>query len=218
MVLYMQKEILYGIIGLLAGILIGILSASQAVNNNMTGMMQMMGMGRNINFRNGQGVQMGTIDAHFIEQMIPHHEDAIAMANLALTNAKKSEIKKLAQNIVDSQSKEIDEMKGWYKDWYGSEVPQDEQVMGGHGMGGNTGMHMGMMGNETDITRLEQSADFDRAFIEEMIPHHQMAVMMANMLKNGTNRSEMKQLADDIITAQTDEIDQMRSWYGEWYR
>ena len=220
MVLYMQKEILYGIIGLLAGILIGILSASQAVNNNMTGMMQMMGMGRGtLSFQNGLGSQMrGTIDAHFIEQMIPHHEDAIAMANLALTNAKKSEIKKLAQNIVDSQSKEIDEMKGWYKDWYGSEVPQDEQVMGGHGMGGNTGMHMGMMGNETDITRLEQSADFDRAFIEEMIPHHQMAVMMANMLKNGTNRSEMKQLADDIITAQTDEIDQMRSWYGEWYR
>src|SRR3989338_8138910 len=179
----MQKEILYGIIGLLAGILIGILSASQAVNNNMTGMMQMMGMGRNINFRNVQ-----------VEQMIPHHEDAIAMANLALTNAKKSEIKKLAQNIVDSQSKEIDEMKGWYKDWYGSEVPQDEQVMGGHGMGGNTGMHMGMMGNETDITRLEQSADFDRAFIEEMIPHHQMAVMMANMLKNGNNRPEMQRL------------------------
>ena len=216
----MQKEILYGIIGLLAGILIGVFSASQAVNNNMTGMMQMMGMGRGtLSFQNGLGSQMrGTIDAHFIEQMIPHHEDAITMANLALTNAKKSEIKQLAQNIVDSQSKEIDEMKGWYKDWYGGEVPQDEQVMGGHGMGGNTGMHMGMMGNETDITRLEQSADFDRAFIEEMIPHHQMAVMMANMLKNGTNRSEMKQLADDIITAQTDEIDQMRSWYGEWYR
>src|SRR3989344_5628101 len=215
----MQKEILYGIIGLFAGILIGILSASQAVNNNMTGMMQMMGMGRGtLSFQNGLGSQMrGTIDAHFIEQMIPHHEDAIAMANLALTNAKKSEIKKLAQNIVDSQSKEIDSMKEWYKDWYGREVPQDEQVMGGHGMGGNTGMHMGMMGDETDMTRLEQSADFDRAFIEEMIPHHQMAVMMANMLKNGNNRPEMQRLADDIINAQTAEISQMRSWYSEWY-
>ncbi len=215
----MQNEILYGIIGLVAGILIGIFSASQAVNNNMTGMMQMMGMGRNINFQSGQGTQMtATIDAHFIEQMIPHHEDAITMANLALTNAKRPEIKQLSQNIIDSQSKEINDMREWYKDWYGGEVPQDEQVMGGHGMGGNTGMHMGMMGDETDMTRLEQSADFDRAFIEEMIPHHQMAVMMANMLKNGTNRSELKQLADNIITAQTDEIDQMREWYGQWYK
>jgi len=76
---------------------------------------------------------------------------------------------------------------------------------------------MGMMGDETDMTRLEQSADFDRAFIEEMIPHHQMAVMMANMLKNGNNRPEMQRLADDIINAQTAEISQMRSWYSEWY-
>ena len=49
-----------------------------------------------------------------------------------------------------------------------------------------------------------------------MIPHHQMAVMMASMLEDGTTRSEMKKLADDIITAQTDEIDQMRGWLKEW--
>src|SRR3989337_1372929 len=98
----MQKEIQYGIIGLLAGILIGIFSASQAVNNNMTGMMGMR-FGSNgitgINMMNSAE----SIDAHFIEQMIPHHEDAITMANLALINAKRPEIKKLSQNIIDSQ-------------------------------------------------------------------------------------------------------------------
>src|SRR3990172_6980220 len=152
-----KETIISGVVGLILGILIALVFISVTP------------WGGRMMYRNQM---MGQIDAHFIEQMIPHHEDAITMANLALTNAKKSEIKQLAQNIVDSQSKEIDEMKGWYKDWYGGEVPQDVQVMGGHGMGGNTGMHMGMMGNETDITRLEQSADFDRAFIEEMIPHH----------------------------------------------
>lgn len=49
-----------------------------------------------------------------------------------------------------------------------------------------------------------------------MIPHHQMAVMMASMLKGGTNRSEMRQLADDIITSQTNEIDKMREWLKKW--
>ena len=46
----------------------------------------------------------------------------------------------------------------------------------------------GMMGNETDVIRLQEADDFDRVFIEDMIQHHQMAVMMASMLKNSTNR------------------------------
>jgi uncharacterized protein (DUF305 family) len=75
---------------------------------------------------------------------------------------------------------------------------------------------MGMMGDETDITGLEKAGDFDKAFIDEMIPHHQMAVMMAQMLKSGTRRPEMIKLAEDIITAQTKEINEMRQWYKNW--
>ena len=50
-----------------------------------------------------------------------------------------------------------------------------------------------------------------------MIPHHQMAIMMATMLLQGTERGEMKALAQAIINAQSKEIDQMRSWYRSWY-
>ncbi len=53
---------------------------------------------------------------------------------------------------------------------------------------------------------------------EEMIPHHQMAVMMAQMLKNSTQRPEMRNIADNIINTQTKEIDQMRNWYSQWYQ
>ena len=215
-----NQTILYGIIGLLAGILIGIYVASNAVNNNAYGMMRMMGMRYGSNGITGTNMMNSTesIDAHFIEQMIPHHEDAITMAEIARTKATKQEIKDLAEAIITAQTTEINEMKQWYKDWYGTDVPQDEEVMGGHGMMGSGRMHMGMMGDETDMTRLENAQDFDKAFIEEMIPHHQMAVMMATMLKNGSQREEMKTLADNIITAQTDEIDQMRSWYSTWYK
>jgi Uncharacterized protein conserved in bacteria len=110
-------------------------------------------------------------------------------------------------------------MKDWYKNWFGRDVPTGNNVMNQHGMMGSVtqnSMHMGMMGDETDISRLEQASDFDTAFIEEMIPHHQMAVMMANMLKGGTQRPEMKKLAEDIISAQTKEIDEMRGWYNAW--
>lgn len=209
-----RDPLLYGFIGVLIGAVVVWFLATNAVNNNQVGMMQMMGMRGGIS----QGVRQNanTLDAHFIEQMIPHHQDAITMSQLALTKAQKPEVKLLAQNIIDSQSKEIEQMKQWYKNWYGKDVPENESVMGMHGMQQQNGMHMGMMGDSSDITRLENAADFDRAYVEEMIPHHQMAVMMARMLENGTARSEMKQLADDIITAQIDEIDQMREWLTVW--
>ena len=107
-------------------------------------------------------------------------------------------------------------MKSWYKTWFGKEVPEGDDVMGGHGMMGKSGMHMGMMGDETDVADLENSQDFDRDFIRHMIPHHQMAVMMAQMLQNSTEKSEMKTLAYDIIKSQSAEIEQMRGWYSEW--
>jgi len=203
--------------GILLGGFIVWLITMISINSNNSGLMRMMGLRTSIQ----QGIvqNSNTIDAHFIEQMIPHHEDAITMATLALTKAQRIEVKQLAEDIIKSQSKEIEQMKSWYKDWFVREVPTGVQVMSKHGMMGSAkqnSTHMGMMGDEADIAALENAADFDREFVEEMIPHHQMAVMMANMLKNGTTRPEMKKLADDIITVQTNEIDQMRNWLQNW--
>ena len=160
------------------------------------------------------GQMMGQIDSHFIEQMIPHHEDAITMANLALTRAEHLEIKTLANDIIKAQSEEIDQMEEWYQSWFGNDVSNISSSMG-QGMG--MMMKGGMRGNETDTKTLENAKPFDKEFIEQMIPHHQMAVMMAQMLLRSTNRPEMKQLAENIITSQTREINQMREWYNTWY-
>jgi uncharacterized protein (DUF305 family) len=154
---------------------------------------------------------MGNMDRHFIEEMIPHHDDAILMAEIALKQAEHSEIKNLAENITRTQSEENAKMRGWYKSWYGTDVPIDSFPEGmGRGMGG-------MMGDSTDIKTLENAKPFDKEFIEQMIPHHQMAIMMATMLLQGTDREEMKTLAQAIIDGQSREIDQMRSWYSSWY-
>lgn len=150
-------------------------------------------------------VMSNDIDSHFIEQMIPHHEDAIEMSEMALAKAEHDEIKQLAEKIIESQSKEIIDMKGWYKSWYGNEVP--ESSIG----------NMGMMNDVTDLKSLEDAEVFDKEFIEQMIPHHEMAVMMATMLINRTNREEMINLAQDIIKTQNEEINQMNAWYAEWY-
>lgn len=202
---------LYAFGGVILGALLVWVLFISVVRSNNVGMMQMMGL------RTSSSSNSDSLDAHFIEQMIPHHEDAITMARLAETKAKTPEVKQLAKDIISSQGNEISQMKAWYKEWFGRELATGENVMNQHGMmGGSQSMHMGMMGNETDAARLENAADFDKAFVEDMIPHHQMAVMMASMLKDGSARPEMRKLADDVISAQTSEIDQMRNWLSVW--
>ncbi len=161
------------------------------------------------------GMMAGNLDKHFIEQMIPHHEDAVSMADLALTKAEHPELKQLAQNIKRDQTKEIGQMREWYSSWYGSDAPEFSGGMMRGGMG--RGTMMGMMGDGTDLESLNAAKQFDREFIEQMIPHHQMAIMMAQMMLSGTEREELRTLGDNIIKSQSAEIAQMREWYKTWY-
>ena len=209
-----NNSLLYGIIGVLFGALLVWVLTTTAVNSNQLGMMQIMGIRKQTNF-NVVGMMNSSIDRHFIEQMIPHHKDAISMAEIALQKAEHPVIKQLAQNVKTSQSREISQMKSWYRDWYGSNVPEgsDNDRNSGHMTGR---IQEGMMGDETYTKSLENASNFDKAFMEEMIPHHKMAVMMANMLLSETARPEMKQLAKNIIASQTKEINEMRQWYTAW--
>jgi len=58
--------------------------------------------------------------------------------------------------------------------------------------------------------------NFDKAFLSEMINHHQGAIDMANLAQQNAKHSEIKDLAGTIVTAQTNEITQMRSWQRQW--
>lgn len=58
--------------------------------------------------------------------------------------------------------------------------------------------------------------DFDRAFLQEMIIHHQGAVDMAKMVLDRSNRQELRKLAEEIISAQNNEIDMMKNWQKSW--
>ena len=174
--------------------------------------------------------RMGTqsMDQHFIAMMIPHHDGAIAMADLALSRAKRPEIKSLARSIKDSQTLENNQMRAWYRQWFGGDVPAwggsyGRGVYSGWGgwMGGSGGMMMGrgggmgMMG--TDVEWLKNAPDFDRAFIEQMIPHHRMGVMMASMAQTNSQHPELRELQQAMVKAQSREIEQMAQWYRQWY-
>lgn len=193
---------LYGVAGLVVGVLIGVFAAPTVAPEGMYSGMNQGGMSRTM---------ASSVDRHFIEQMLPHHEGAIAMAEVALERSTRPEIRSFAEGIIEAQTRENGEMRAWYRNWFGGEVSEaaDATGMMGHG-------DMRMAGMEGDLDRLRAAEDFDLEFIRQMDPHHEMAVVMAQMLLSGTEREEMRTLAEQIITSQSREIDMMRNWYAAW--
>lgn len=80
----------------------------------------------------------------------------------------------------------------------------------------SSGMHGAMQGMMMDISG-KTGNDLDKAFLEQMVIHHEGAVSMARTLKAGTSRPELKKMADDIISVQTKEIEMMNSWKNQWF-
>jgi uncharacterized protein (DUF305 family) len=157
-----------------------------------------------------------TFDLRFIDGMIPHHQGAVAMAQEALQKSQRPEIKQLAQNIINAQEKEISELQTWRKSWYPnqSETPVMYDSNMGHMMPMSQEMRDSMM-MAGDLGAAD--AEFDLRFINAMIPHHQGAIDMAKQAQEKSDRSEIKELAQNIITSQQQEIAQMEQWRKQWY-
>ena len=157
--------------------------------------------------------------------MTAHHQQAIEMANLAPTRAKRPEIKQLAQNIIKDQKSEIQTMATLYKTAYGTEIPAMTMgggmsgMMGkdGNSMNGMSGMN-GMNGMKMDMNALKNAADFDKEFLRQMSVHHQMATQMSQMVLKTTKSPKIQTLAQSIVKTQTAEIGQMQKWYQSWYK
>ncbi|MGW5361940.1 DUF305 domain-containing protein [Actinopolymorpha pittospori] len=150
-------------------------------------------------------------DVAFAKDMIPHHRQAVQMADLAPTRASSPEVKALAETIKKAQDPEIKTMSGWLNAW-GEGVPQDSGMGMDHSGMDHSGMKEmpGMMTAE-EMQKLEGASGpaFDTAFLQMMIKHHRGAVEMArNEKAKGSYRPAIK-LADSIITSQTAEIQQM---------
>lgn len=146
-------------------------------------------------------------DRRFIDAMVPHHEGAVEMAEVAMKNAEHDEIKRLAEEIVSAQEAEIKELKAIKQEEFGtSRVPMDMSMK-----------EMEAMGMMMDPQALAKEDPFDKAFIDNMIPHHRSAIEMANLAAKETDNAEIRDLATGIVEAQRREISQMEQWRNQWY-
>ena len=146
-------------------------------------------------------------DKAFIDAMVPHHQGAIEMAQVALKHAEHEEIKELSRNIVSTQQAEIEELKSIKQEEFGtSNVPME--------MSQEQMRSMGMMMDPQELANREP---FDKAFIDAMIPHHQSAIEMAEVAYQKSENPRINELAQNIVSAQKREIEQMRRWREQWY-
>ena len=145
------------------------------------------------------GKVLSSSDAMFLQMMIPHHEQAVIMSDLAIKISTNKELLTLAAQIKSAQNPEIVQMKKWLADDGLGEDP-------GHSMDG-----MGGMLSEDELTDLSNSTgkNFDKKFISGMIEHHLGALDMVRMIAD-SKVAELRSFADSITKTQSAEIDLMR--------
>jgi uncharacterized protein (DUF305 family) len=148
-------------------------------------------------------------DVMFAQMMIPHHEQAVEMSDIALdpTVGASDAVRQLATRIKGAQDPEIELMTGLLTGW-GKSTEMDTSM-------DHSSMMDGMLtADELDGLSSLRGADFDRAWMEAMIKHHEGALAMAkDVLEGGSDPAVMK-LSEEIVAGQQAEIDEMRGLLG----
>lgn len=148
-------------------------------------------------------------DVTFAQEMIPHHQQAIEMADLAESRAESQEVKDLATDIEAAQGPEIETLTGWLESW-GEDVP--DEGMSGMDHGDMSSDEMGGMMTEDEMAELEAAAgaEFDQMFLTMMIEHHEGAIEMAKTEQSEGEFPEAVNMAKEIETTQAEEIQTMQ--------
>ena len=145
-------------------------------------------------------------DVMFAQMMIPHHQQALELAALVPGRSTNPAVAKLADAIAAQQQPEINAMKAQLAQW---EVDP-------HGMAGHGGMPMTGMVDDATMAKLKtlQGKEFDTLWLQSMIGHHQGAIEMAGAEVAGGQSPDMIAMAQNIVTVQQTEIDQMKQMLG----
>ena len=136
----------------------------------------------------------------FMTGMIDHHAMAVMTAEMCVARATHEELRALCQNIITTQSQEIEMMQSWLRDWYG--ISYEPRVKDG-----------GQMKKLSSLF----GAEFEIEFMRMMIEHHLKAIKEASACVERVYHEELRTLCENIITAQAAEIEQMRTWLCQWY-
>lgn len=165
-------------------------------------------------------------EVRYMEGMIDHHQMALDMAEDCMAKVETESFRAVCQAVIDAQTPEIETLRGWLRDWYEIEyAPMAmSELMELMDLAPEAGMEMGhgdhttnpqtdmplMMGMMAGLDRVE-GAEYEVAWLEAMIDHHDDALHMSERILRYAEHEELRALAQQIIDDQTAEIEQMES-------
>lgn len=140
-------------------------------------------------------------EANYLSEMIPHREEAIASAKVLLQGTNRQEMKDFAKIIIDTQTAEVAQMQQWLETRHPGVKPSTT--------------YMPMMRNYNGMT----GDELDRAFLEDMIPHHMMAIMQSEsfLTQNLAENLDVNPFAEKIRYTQSQEVRLMQNWLPKWF-
>ena len=141
-------------------------------------------------------------EVKFMTDMIDHHHMAVMMAEMCTAKAIHPALRSLCENIRTTQMAEIEQMQGWLQDWYG--IGHEPVMKPGHEK---------MMDRHASLS----GAEFEIAFMEMMIKHHEKAIKEGRQCLDKAYHAELHELCENIIRTQSAEIAQMQTWRCQWY-
>lgn len=137
----------------------------------------------------------------FLVEMIPHHQEAVDSSREIKDITDRPELRDFAAEIIQVQKEEIRKMREWLELWYPEKYVQP--------------FYQPMM-RDLEGLSVEEA---EKTFLEDMILHHEMAVIMAASLLEHelVEHQEVEVLARSITEAQEEEIEMMQKWLDEWF-
>jgi uncharacterized protein (DUF305 family) len=175
--------IVAAIVGLGAGYII---SPQYKYNSEMMALAKQMDLGKADKY----------IDQRYIDAMIAHHRGAILLAEQVKDKSQRKEIKDLAQEIITSEPKAIDELYTWKKDWYKNTTRVKDRPVANLG---------------TNDEKL------DLRFLNALIAHHDLGIEMTEDIRTKSTRNEILNNADATEKFFVDTKNIFQDWRSDWY-
>ncbi len=154
-------------------------------------------------------------DLRFLNEMVMHHQGAVMSSEMMIAGSERPEMRRLAESIARSQTRQIEQMRRWRGEWY-PDAPATTGIAGCERMMDAMTSMGGMMGHMHGMDRM-MGGDADRMFLRMMIPHHRLAVEMSEEAIEKAEHQEIKDLARTIIEEQTAEMELMEGYLKKWY-
>lgn len=139
-------------------------------------------------------------DLRFIDSMTAHHEHGIEMSQMAVSKAGSAEVREIAQKMVDDQRRDTEELSSWRERWFSGAANAHDMTM------------PGMSSMNMDMSKLQTASghDFDHAFLEMMVPHHEGAMAMGRDGSSNAEHQELRRKAQEIADKQQRELDEIQ--------